>query len=232
MFTSIERATNVASQQGAAVRRHHAGGREVAVVDGAHWRALGDLPHRRGGRVLAFGQAVDAIVEQHEVEVHIAPDGVHQVVTADRQRIAVARDDPYAQVGPGCLHSGCHRGRAAMDRMDAVGVHVIRKPARAADAGDEHDLLARHAQRRQHFFHLGQNRVVAATGAPAHILVAGKIRRLEDRQRSGNLSAHMLIRFLAKRKEISETVAGLARVQIALGKASEFLPNPATGYWS
>ena len=33
---------------------------------------------------------------------------------------------------------------------------------------------------RHHFFHLGENRVVAAAGAPADILVAGEIGRLQD----------------------------------------------------
>ena len=67
---------------------------------------------------------------------------VHQVVAADRQRVAVARDDPHQQIGPADLEAGGHRRGAAVNRVDAVGVHVIGKPARAADARDEHHLFS------------------------------------------------------------------------------------------
>ena len=63
-------------------------------------RALGHLAQRRGRRVLPLGQAVDAVVEQHDFDVDIAADGVHQVVAADRQAVAVAGDDPHRSVGP------------------------------------------------------------------------------------------------------------------------------------
>ena len=66
--------------------------------------------------------------------------------------------------------AGDGRG-AAVDAVDAVGVHVVGKAAGAADAGDEDEVLARDAQRRQHLLHLGQDRVVAAAGAPADVLV-------------------------------------------------------------
>ena len=49
---------------------------------------------------------------------------------------------------------------------------------------DEHDLLARDAEGRQHLLHLGENRVVAAAGAPADVLVAGEVGRLQDGKRS------------------------------------------------
>src|SRR5437763_713898 len=62
-----------------------------------------------------------------------------------------------------------------MDAVHSVGVHVVRKTARAADTANEDDLLAGHADLRQHLFHLSEDRVVAAAGAPADVLVAGKI---------------------------------------------------------
>ena len=65
------------------------------IVDRAHRRALGHLAQRRRRRVLALGQAVDPVVEQHDVQVQVAADGVHQVVAADRQPVAVAGDDPH-----------------------------------------------------------------------------------------------------------------------------------------
>ena len=156
------------------------------VVDRAHRRALGLLAQRRGGRVLALGEAVDAVVEQDDVDVEVAADGVHQVVAADRQAVAVAGDDPHVQVGPHRLEARGHGRRAAVDRVHAVGVHVVREAAGAADAGDEHDLLARDAERRHHLLHLREDRVVAAAGAPADVLVAGEIGGLQNGKRDVN----------------------------------------------
>ena len=84
------------------------------------------------------------------------------------------------QIGPHRLEAGRDGRRAAVDRVHAVRVHVVREAAGAADARDEHDLLARDAEGRHHFFHLRENRVVAAAGAPTDILVAGEIGGFQD----------------------------------------------------
>src|SRR5215208_3174351 len=59
-----------------------------------------------------------------------------------------------------------------MNGVEAIGRHVIRKAARAADAADEHRLLARDAEVRHRPLYRFQHRIVAAAGAPAHLLVA------------------------------------------------------------
>ena len=47
---------------------------------------------------------------------------------------------------------------------------------------DEHDLLAGMPSVGQHSFHLGEDRVVAAAGAPAHFLVGDEVLPGEDGQ--------------------------------------------------
>ena len=47
--------------------------------------------------------------------------------------------------------------------------------------GDEHEFLPGNAQRRQHLFHLGENRVIAAARAPADFLIAGEILGSQNR---------------------------------------------------
>src|SRR5262249_42454225 len=66
-------------------------------------------------------------------------------------------------------------GCAPVDRMEAEGVDVVRKPARAADARDEGEVFARHAELGQHLLHLREDRVVPASGAPAHVLIGDEI---------------------------------------------------------
>jgi hypothetical protein len=136
---------------------------------------------RRRRRILALRQAIDPVVEQNDLQIHVAADAMQQMIAADAQSIAVSRNDPHLQVGPAALQSRGERRRPAMDAVHAVGVHVIGKATRAADARNEHDVLTRNAERRHHLLHLRKNRIVAATRAPAHILVAREILRRELR---------------------------------------------------
>ncbi len=76
--------------------------RERERVEGAverpHRRGLGDLAELRRRRVLALRQPVDAVVEQQDLEVDVAPQRMDEVVAADRQAVAVSGDHPYRQV--------------------------------------------------------------------------------------------------------------------------------------
>ena len=115
--------------------------RHDRVVDRAVGRRLRALAELGGRRRLALGQPVDAVVEHDELDVDVAAHRVEDVVAADRERVAVAGDDPDHEVRPGGLEAGRERRRPAVDRVEAVGVHVVRQPARAADAADEDDVL-------------------------------------------------------------------------------------------
>src|SRR5436853_332452 len=116
------------------------------IVYYAERRGFGLLAEFACGRILAFGQAVDPVVEKDDVDVEIPPDRVNQMVPADRQCVAVARDDPDRQLGIRGLDAGCNRGRAPVNAVKPVGIHVIRKAARAADAGDEYNILPLEAE--------------------------------------------------------------------------------------
>lgn len=140
-------------------------------VQGAHRGRLGDLADLGGGAVLALGQPVDPVVEEQDLEVDVAPEGVDQVVAADGQRVAVARDDPDGQVAAGGGEAGGDGRGAAVDRVHPVGVHVVREAGGAADAGDEDDVLLRQAQFGHEALDGGEHRVVTAAGAPADLLV-------------------------------------------------------------
>jgi hypothetical protein len=126
---------------------------------------------RRGGGVLAFGEAVDPVVEEEDLEVDVAAQGVDEVVAADGQCVAVAGDDPDGQVAAGGGESGGDGGGAAVDGVHPVGVHVVREAGAAADAGDEDDVLLGQAEFGHEALHGGEDGVVAAAGAPAHFLV-------------------------------------------------------------
>ena len=133
------------------------------------------MPNSTGRRILPLRQPVDLIVEQQDLAVEIAAKHVHCVVAADRQSVAVAGDDPHVEIGIGELGACGDRGRSAVDRVEAIARHVIGKTARAADAGDENRLLPRDAEIRHRALHGFQDRIIAAAGAPADLLVARPI---------------------------------------------------------
>src|SRR5207247_3745886 len=133
-------------------------------------------------RVLALRQPIDAVVEEHDHDVHVAAQNMQEMIAADAQAVTVAGDDPDLEVWPRGLEPGGDRGGTPVDAMETVGVHVIRQPAAAADAGDEDDLLARDAEIRHQLLRLREDRVVAAARAPADLLVRDKI---FARQRNG-----------------------------------------------
>src|SRR3712207_7870295 len=83
--------------------------RRDGVVDDAHRGGLRLLAELGGGAVLPLRQPVDAVVEEDDVEVEVAPDGVHEVVAADGEAVAVARHDPHRKLGVRSLDAGRHR---------------------------------------------------------------------------------------------------------------------------
>ena len=77
----------------------------------------------------------------HDLQVDVAAQRVDQVVAADREHVAVAADHPHVEVGARQRDAGRDRRRTAVDRVQAVGVHVVREARRAADARHEHQVL-------------------------------------------------------------------------------------------
>ena len=159
----------------ARVRAQRQGEWVEGMVLGAEGRRLRDLPLLAGRRVLALGEPVDLVVEEQDVDRHVAPQRVDQVVAADRERVAVAGHDPDREIRAGEREPrGDGRG-AAVDAVHPVGAHVIGEPARAADAGDEDDLLGRDPHLGEELLDGRQDGVVAAARAPAGLLIGGEV---------------------------------------------------------
>ncbi len=91
-----------------------------------------------GGRELALGEAVHAVVLDDVGHVDAAPHRVRELAEPDRRAVAVARHAEIDQVAVGEVGAGEHRRHASVHRVEAVrGVEeVIGGLRRAADAGD------------------------------------------------------------------------------------------------
>jgi hypothetical protein len=149
--------------------------RVEGVIDRTHRRRGGHHVESRRRRVLALREAIHAIVEEEDLEVEVAPDRVKQVVAADRQPVAIPRHHPHRELGTAGLDSRGERRGASVNRVEAIRVHVVREAARATDARNEHHVLARDAELWHQPLHVRENRVVAAAGTPADVLVGFEI---------------------------------------------------------
>jgi len=69
--------------------------RVEGMVERTERGRLRDLPLLAGRRILALRQPVDLIVEQDDLQVHVAAECVDQVIAADRQRVPIAGHDPH-----------------------------------------------------------------------------------------------------------------------------------------
>src|SRR5436309_15682483 len=102
-----------------------------------------------------------------------------QVVAADRERVTVTGNYPDREIGPREREPGCDRRRTPVDRVHAVGLHVVGEARGAADPGDEDDPLPRQPELRQELLHRREDRVVPAARTPAHFLVGREVLRGE-----------------------------------------------------
>src|SRR5215471_13249396 len=100
---------------------------------------------------------------------------MQQMITTNAERIAITRDYPYHQVRPARLQAGGNGGGTAVNGVEAIGIHVIWEPARAANARHEDNFLPRHTQVGHHLLGLRQEGVIATPWAPAYFLVGDKI---------------------------------------------------------
>src|SRR5579884_874437 len=64
------------------------------IVDGAKRTRFGPSADPGCRRVLSLGQAINLVIEQDNLQIDIAANGVDQVVAANRESVAVAGYDP------------------------------------------------------------------------------------------------------------------------------------------
>src|SRR4029077_10730874 len=112
------------------------------AVERTKWRRLGFLVEFGCWRILAFRQAIDAVIEEQNFQADVSPEHVNRVIAADGERIAIPGRDPDFELWPDSLNTCSDGGRAAVNRVKAERVHVIGEAARAANAGDHYEIFS------------------------------------------------------------------------------------------
>ncbi len=80
-----------------------------------------------------------------------------EVIPTNAQRIPVAGDHPHREVRASQLQACRHRRGSPMDRMHAIGVHVVRKAAGTSNPRNKDRLLGRDSNLWQDFLHLSRS---------------------------------------------------------------------------
>ena len=132
-------------------------------------------PNSDVGEILPLGEPVDLVVEEQDLDVHVAAEHMDHVVAADAQAVAVAGGDPDVKLRVGEFDAGGDGRCAAVNAVEAVDVHVVREAAGTADTRNGDVVLFRMRELREHALDLGEDGIVAASRAPADVLVGLKI---------------------------------------------------------
>ena len=129
--------------------------------------ALADKSARAGGRVLALGKTIDAVVQQNHVQVNVPAVGMYEVVATDGKAVAVAANLPYGKAWVGHLATGCNGGGTTVYGVHAISRHIVGQTAGAADAGDYCNVFRCNAYLGHSLVQGGEEEVVTTTGAPS-----------------------------------------------------------------
>ena len=189
------RATKVAPSCSA--MRHEVDG--VVVVGDAALRFRAAVG---GGRELALGQAVHAVVLDDIGHVDAAAHGMRELADADRGGIAVARDAEIDQVAVGEVGAGQHRRHAPVHGVEAVrGVEeIVGGLGRAADAGNLRHPVRLDRELEAGLDDRGGDGVVAAAGAQRRdlaLVVAVGVAERVLRQAGGGWDGRQFVTVLA-----------------------------------
>src|SRR5665811_1172036 len=118
--------------------------------------------------MLSFGEPIDLVIEHQQIHVEVPAQQVNGMVAADAHAVAIATHDPYTEFWSCSFQPGSNSSSAPMDRVHTIGIHIVRKPAAAANARNDHNIFPGKTQGGHHFLHLCKDGIIAAPGTPAH----------------------------------------------------------------
>ena len=94
--------------------------------------------HHAGGGGLALGKAVDHVVVDDVGNVHVATDGVDEVVASLAVHVPVARLGDHHHLRVDCLDQRGGGQRPTVQAVEVVGLEVLGRLRGLPDAGHHH----------------------------------------------------------------------------------------------
>ena len=104
----------------------------------------------------AMGQRAN--FEEQYLGVDVPADRVEEVIASDGQAVAIAGHDPDREFGTARLDASGEGRGTSVNRMESVGVHVVREATGTTDARYEHDILSWDAEVGHDALNVGEDR--------------------------------------------------------------------------
>src|SRR3990172_8445930 len=73
------------------------------IIDRTHRSRFRLLSKLRSWRILALRKAVNPVIKKDDLEIDVAADAVNEMISTNAEPVAVARNDPYIQIGITCF---------------------------------------------------------------------------------------------------------------------------------
>jgi hypothetical protein len=102
---------------------------------------------------LPFGEPIDLVVEEEDLDIEVPAEEMGELVTSDGKPVAIPADYPYLEIPLWMSDSEpfCDRKRSPVDGVESIGPHIVREPARTADPAEDHMPMRRKADLGQGF---------------------------------------------------------------------------------
>ena len=112
-------------------------------LDRSGWGRPAPKARRRGGGVLAGGQAVDPVVVQYQGDIDVPLGGKDEMLQPLGQAVSVPGKADHLQIGIGNLDRRGHRYGPSMNGIEAVYIEVVHDLGVAAYSGDQDHIFQR-----------------------------------------------------------------------------------------
>src|SRR5437867_4084310 len=132
------------------------------IIDRPRDVSLALETERGSGGGLFLRQTVNPIIHDDVSHLDVFACRVIEMIAADGKSVAIAAENEHVQIGSRKGNAAREGERTAMDVMSAVGLHEIRKAARAADTGYGRDFLMPHFALFDQLEIKGEHREIAA----------------------------------------------------------------------
>ena len=137
---------------------------------------LADETLGAGRRILTFSQTIDTVIEQADVQVHIAPYLMNEMVSSDSQTVSITTHLPNRQFRMTRFQTRSNGSSTTVNGVKTVCIEIMRHTATAADTGDNSNLMRRNTYLCHRFLQSHTDSVVTATGAETYVLIGFKLR--------------------------------------------------------
>ena len=96
---------------------------------------------------------------------------MNEMVSTDCEAVSVSAHLPNSQFRMRSLDAGRYRSASSVDRIETVGIEIVRHTAGTSDTGDDRYLMRRDTYLRHRFLQRHAYRMVTTSRAKTYVLI-------------------------------------------------------------